>query len=82
MDPDTALAELVVAVGDRDWDRIEELADGLLQWLQRRGFPPRTIGPKSLGNEWHRALATFVCHVARSKVRDARRRRKLSNDDV
>lgn len=82
MDPDAALAELLTAVADRDWDRIDELADGLLQWLQRRGFPPLTVGPKSLGKEWHRAVATFVCHVAKSKVRDARRRSERASDDA
>lgn len=75
MDPETSLAELVVALGKRDWDRVEEVADGLLRWLQHRGFPPTTVGPRTLGTEWHRAVATFVCHAAKSKVRDARRRR-------
>ncbi|MDZ4683530.1 MAG: hypothetical protein SH850_00480 [Planctomycetaceae bacterium] len=82
MDPDAAFAELLAAVGDREWDRIDELADGLLQWLQRRGFPPLTVGSKSLGKEWHSAVATFVCHAAKSKVRDARRRRKRARDDA
>lgn len=79
MDPDVALKELLAAVGDRNWDRIDELADGLLQWLQRRGFPPTTVGPKTLGRAWHRTVATFVCHVAKSKVRDVRRRHKRDN---
>jgi hypothetical protein len=82
MDPDAALAELLAAVGERDWDRIDELADGLLHWLQHRGFPPTTVGPKALGKEWHAAVATFVCHVAKSKVRDARRRRNRTSDDA
>lgn len=81
MDPDAALAELLASVGDREWDRIDELADGLLQWLHHRGFPPLTVGPKSLGKEWHSAVATFVCHVAKSKVRDAQRRQKRLRDE-
>ena len=73
MDPETALAELLAALGSRDWNRTEELADGLLQWLQCRGFPPTTVAP-SLGKDWHRAVATLVCHAAKSKVRDAQKR--------
>jgi hypothetical protein len=75
MDPDTAVAELLDAVGRRQWDRVEELATGLLDWLQRRGFPPTIVGPKTLGPEWHRAIATFICRLAQSKVNDARKRR-------
>jgi len=82
MDPDAALTELLAAVGDREWDRIDELADGLLQWLQRRGFPPLTVGPKAPGKQWHAAVATFICHVAKSKVRDSRRWRKRAKGDA
>ena len=76
MDPDTALAELLEALGQRDWDRVEECASGLLDWLERRGFPPVTVGPKSLGVEWHRAVATFVCQAAKVNVNAARKRRE------
>jgi hypothetical protein len=43
MDPQAAWLELARAFsGDShtDWDRIEELADGLLHWLKRDGLPP------------------------------------------
>lgn len=76
MDPHATLNELLAALGERDWDRIEELADALLRWMECRGFPPTTLGPESLGKEWHRAVATFVCYAAKSKVRDARKRRR------
>ena len=75
MDPDATLRDLLEALGGRDWDRVDELQDALFTWMERRGFPPTTIGPKELGVEWHRAVATFVCHAAASKVRDARKRR-------
>jgi hypothetical protein len=74
MDPDATLRDLVSAVGDRNWDRVAELQEALLAWMERRGFPPLTIGPKKLGRAWHRAVATFVCHAAASKVQDARKR--------
>jgi hypothetical protein len=74
MDPDAALKDLLDAVGSRDWSRIEELADGLLTWMEKRGFPPLTLGPKELGHNWHRSVATFVCYAAQSKMREARKR--------
>lgn len=81
MDPQQTLTDLLDALGRRDWDRVDELSDALLTWMENRGFPPVTIGPESLGKEWHRAVATFVCHAAASKARDARRRRQKGGDD-
>ncbi len=75
MDPDATLRDLLHALNSRDWDRVDELQDALLTWMERRGFPPMTIGHKDLGLEWHRAVATFICHAAASKVKDARQRR-------
>ncbi|MBI1346303.1 hypothetical protein GC163_08425 [bacterium] len=67
MDPDTALKELLLAVEVGDVDRVEELAEGLLNWLERGGFPPLTIGPRELGVEWHRTIATAACQAAISE---------------
>ncbi len=78
MDPEATLRELLDAVQARAWDRVDGLAEALLDWLEKRGFPPLTVGPRELGVEWHRAMATFVCHLARSKVRDARKLREPS----
>ena len=75
MDPKATLDALLGALAARDWDRSEELADGLLRWLKQRGFPPLTVGPENLGRQWHRDVATFICFAAKSKVRDARNRR-------
>ena len=75
MDPDVTLRELLEAVQVRAWDRVDELAEALLQWIEKRGFPPSTIGSSQLGIEWHRTVTTMVCHLAVSKARDARKRR-------
>lgn len=74
MDPNATLRDLLEELKDRNWNRVQELAEALLGWMEKRGFPPITIGPKELGTEWHRTFATFVCHAALGKVRTARRK--------
>ena len=76
MDPQATLRDLLAAVGDRDWNQVDELSEALLTWVQKRGFPPKTVGPKELGRGWHRAIAEFVCYLAKSHARDARKRRQ------
>ena len=76
MDPEATLRDLLAAVGDRDWDQVDELSEALLTWLQKRGFPPQTVGPPELGRGWHRAMAEFICYLAKSRARDARKRRQ------
>lgn len=76
MDPQATLNELLAAVESREWDRVDELSEALLEWMQRGGFPPQTLGSQKLGKQWHRAVATFVCHAAASKSRDAAKRRR------
>jgi hypothetical protein len=36
-------------------------------------LPKTTVGPESLDREWHRAVATFICHAAQFEVNDARK---------
>jgi len=43
MDPQAAWDDLLEALGERDWDRVEDLAEGLLRWLRADGFPPRAV---------------------------------------
>ena len=74
MDPQAAWKELLEARCQRDWNRAEELANALLEWLQRRGFPPQTIGDPKLGTRWHHAVTHFVCHLVLADVRQARKR--------
>jgi hypothetical protein len=76
MDPQATLRDLLDAVADREWDTVDELSEALLSWLQKRGFPPQTVGPPELGRGWHRATAEFICYLAKSQARDARKRRK------
>jgi hypothetical protein len=74
MDPQATWNELLEARLNRDWNRAEELADALLVWLQRRGFPPHTVGDPKLGTRWHHAVTYFVCHLVLADVKQARTR--------
>lgn len=44
MDPDQAWHDLAEAVMGDDWDRAGELAEYLITWIARGGFPPRITG--------------------------------------
>ena len=70
---------MTYVLADRPWTDVmhsfaEELANALLEWLQRRGFPPQTIGDPKLGTRWHHAVTHFVCHLVLADVRQARKR--------
>ena len=84
MDPQATLAELMNAIGCREWQHVREVSDALLTWMENGGFPPETIGPNSLGKRWHRTIATFVCHAATSRANHAlkRRQRRGGSDDA
>ena len=81
MDPQQTLADMLTAMKEKRWEDAKELADALHGWLTKGGFPPITLGDVSMGKEWHRAVATFACLAAASKVADVqkRRRRRTSN---
>jgi hypothetical protein len=44
MDPDAAWSALAKAVADGEWQEASAVADGLLTWLNRGGFPPAITG--------------------------------------
>lgn len=44
MDPNQAWTDLCAAVADDDWDTASEIADNLLDWLTKGGFPPHISG--------------------------------------
>jgi hypothetical protein len=64
MDPQVAWDDLLSAYAEGDFDRIEELATALREWLDRGGFPPTVIGEPRLGEEFERALAKAGCDFA------------------
>ncbi len=60
MDP-TACFRKIVSLYDpassEHWSRLEELAEGLYEWLRRDGFPPDITGSRPLD----RLIAIRVC---------------------
>jgi hypothetical protein len=44
MDPNQAWRDLSEAISKDQWRLAAELADGLLEWLGRDGFPPAITG--------------------------------------
>jgi hypothetical protein len=47
MDPNAAWLALSEAVARDDWQTAAQLAEGLLAWLDRDGFPPTITGVAS-----------------------------------
>lgn len=70
MDPQAAWEDLLDALGEQDWDRVQDLAEGLLRWLRADGFPPRAITGSDLGPDWDRELATAGCRFALALARE------------
>ena len=70
MDPQAAWDGLLQALGQRDWDRVEELAAGLLRWLRADGFPPRAVTGSDLGRDWDREIALTGCRFALAQARE------------
>ncbi len=44
MDPNAAWLALAQAIAGDDWEQAGTVADGLLSWLNRGGFPPVITG--------------------------------------
>ena len=57
MDPQATWNHLQQAFKEHDWDEVEELAQALLAWLRKGGFPP------NLGAEWDPEFARIIIPV-------------------
>lgn len=69
MDPQAAWDQLLEAYTHGDWSVVVELAEGLLQWLLRGGFPPQPVSKSEMGDSWNRAVAESACRFALSVAR-------------
>ena len=66
MDPQSALEDLLSDYDRLDWATVDELATGLLEWLNRGGFPPHIVGPHAAGQDWNRRVVHYACELARN----------------
>jgi hypothetical protein len=69
MDPQASWDQLLEAYADGDWDHVQDLAEGLIHWLSRDGFPPRATTGSDMGRPWDRAIALAGCRFALSQAR-------------
>lgn len=79
MDPNSALQQLIESVATGDIDRTEDLIAAINGWTACGGFPPDTIGPRSLGTIWHLAVTKAVLKIARAHVRVVANKRGTSH---
>ena len=61
MDPQITWMNLQEAYLKRDWDDVRELAQSLLDWLQRGGFPPTVLGTPHTDPDLHRDFVQAFC---------------------
>ena len=64
MDPQFTWEQLLSAYAKGDWDRIQEHAEALLDWLDRGQCPPKILNVDGLGPDWDRALMRAGCFLA------------------
>ena len=72
MDPQTTWNELLDAYVGCDWDRAEETATALLEWLDRDGFPPQTVQRSNVGPLFNRHLARAACQFVLDRAKEVR----------
>ena len=64
MDPQATWDMLIQNWLDCDWQEVSLLAEALLEWLGKDGFPPEMVGIRGMGTEWNRTLALAACTFA------------------
>ena len=60
MDPQTAWNELLEALAGKDLIEAEIRAEALLDWFDKGGFAPQTVG-QVLPAEWDRLICRYLC---------------------
>ena len=64
MDPQAAWNQLQESYRAEDWDSVCELAQSLLDWLGRGGFPPVTAGQPTSDPSLQREVVEDFCRSA------------------
>lgn len=81
MDPQQTLIDMLDALNRNEYEEAIELAEALLEWLRKGGFPPIVVGEKSLDIVWHREIACLICRCVTDRItreRKAQRQRTLA----
>lgn len=60
MDPQVAWNEMLEAIAANDMFEADLRAEGLIDWLDRGGFPPQPLS-RVLPVEWDRMICRYVC---------------------
>ena len=77
MDPQAAWNQLLNAYRNRDWETVLELAESLLDWLERGGFSPVTKARGPAETLRQRSVVMQFCRNAILRATDSR----SSNDE-
>jgi hypothetical protein len=64
MDPQIVWERLLDAYADDDWASVDEHASALLDWLEKGGFPPQTVGHRHLRPPVNHLIAAATCRLA------------------
>ena len=64
MDPPATWEQLQEAYGNADWETARELAQALLEWLDRGGFPPTTQAGDNADLATRRTRVQRFCRAA------------------
>jgi len=64
MDPHFAWDLLLDTYVDGEWEAVAILAEDLLAWMSKGGFPPRLTVEPRLDERWQRAIAEAACRFA------------------
>ena len=64
MDPQITWHSLLAAWTRGNWLDVTELAEALIDWLDKGGFPPKTVAAPELGVDWHRVVAQAAARFA------------------
>lgn len=69
MDPQAAWERLLEEYRACQWEEVEAVAQGLMEWLERGGFPPCVTAGAALGPDWDRVIVMAVARFARRRAR-------------
>lgn len=64
MDPQTTWSALLHAWSVGDWEQVEDLAEALLTWFERNGFPPKLHRQVALGAEFNLVVTKAAAEFA------------------